>query len=291
MSSHIPVLVDQFLEFFSVINIRNFVDGTVGAGGHSLALLKNHPEIERLYGIDKDLNALKIAQQTLEPFIDRVTLIHANFKNLAELDLPKADGIFLDLGISSMQVDNPERGFSVYKEGPLDMRMNQEEEFSAATVVNTFPEQELVRIFRDYGEEPKAKLVAKVIVQERKKKYISTTTDLQNILKSVLTWKGGRKKKIHPMTLIFQALRICVNNELVDLEDMIINGFSLLNPGGRFGIISFHSLEDRIVKNSFKNLEEGKILTKKPIIADIKEKKENRRSRSAKMRFIEKIIF
>ena len=204
----------------------------------------------------------------------------------------KIDGIFLDIGVSSMQLDRPEKGFSLYKEGPLDMRMDASQDLDAARVVNTFSEKELGRIFLELGEEPRWRRAAHAIVEARKKKRFKTTTDLTEALKPVLTWGGRGGKKIHPMTLVFQALRIYVNDELGAIQGVIPEAIDLLAPGGLLGVISFHSLEDRIVKNAFREAAQNKkvrLLTKKPLIADLAEMKRNPRSRSAKMRFVEKI--
>ena len=289
---HIPVLLDAFLLFFQDKDIRCFIDATLGAAGHAKALLEHHPEIIELYGLDQDMQALEIAQETLLPFAEKVHLIHGNFRSLKKhLAGKKMEGIFLDLGVSSMQLDRPEKGFSVYKEGPLDMRMDQTQPLTAEVVINTFSERELGTIFRELGEEPRWRAVAKTLVEVRKKRRIKTTTELSEALKHTLTWGGRRGKKIHPMTLVFQALRIFVNDELKVIEEVIPQVLELLVPGGRLGIITFHSLEDRIVKHTFKRyaLEKSvRILTKKPIIADSMEIKRNLRSRSAKMRFVEK---
>lgn len=290
---HKSVLLKTFLSFYADRPIRTFLDGTIGAAGHARALLEAHPEIERLYGLDQDEEALQIAEKNLEPFRDKVRLIHGNFSEMDHL-LPtkELDGILLDLGVSSMQLDRPEKGFSFSKEGPLDMRMDLSQPLDAATVVNTFPEKKLGEIFRDYGEEPRWRQAAKALVAARQKKRIQTTSDLADSLKLVLTWGGRGGKKIHPMTLVFQALRIYVNDELTSLEKVLPKAIELLVPGGRLGVISFHSLEDRIVKHTFRQWTvEKKVvitLTKKPLIADMQEIKENPRSRSAKMRFVEK---
>lgn len=287
---HQPILLEAFLSFFEHQHIKVYVDGTIGAGGHAKALLMHHPEIECFYAFDKDPLALEIAKETLKEFETKVKFIHEDYRNIASsIEHEKVDGIFFDLGVSSMQLDRPEKGFSFSKEGPLDMRMDPYQHLSAEVVVNTFSEKKLGEIFREYGEEPRWKKAAKAIVEGRKKKKISSTLDLHVVLKPVLTW-GGRRGKVHPMTLIFQALRIYVNDELKGLEEALPKAISLLAPGGRMGVIAFHSLEDRIVKENFKHhVGQVKILTKKPLIADSAEVKKNPRSRSAKMRFIEKI--
>lgn len=287
--NHIPILVDSFLSFFEGRSIKTFVDGTLGAGGHASAILTRHPEIQTFYGIDQDETALEIAKQTLHPFVERVKLIRGNFRDLAAL-VPEGgvDGIFLDVGVSSMQLDQAQKGFSFSQEGPLDMRMDGRQKLTAERVVNSFSEKDLGEIFRELGEERRWRVAARAIVQARKKKPIKTTHDLSGVLSPVLR---KSKKKIHPLTLVFQALRIYVNDELGALSQVIPEAFSLLAPGGRLGIISFHSLEDRIIKHTFKALAMEKkaiLLTKKPLVADPKERRMNPRSRSAKMRFLEK---
>jgi len=293
ISPHISILLEEFLNFFADQEIHSFVDGTLGAGGHSFAILSAHPEIQHFFGIDRDPQAIEIARQRLEPFKEKIQLIHGSFHELNLLvPVLGIDGMFLDLGVSSMQLDRPEKGFSLYKEGPLDMRMNPEADLDAATIVNTFSEKELGELFRDYGEEPRWRRAAKAIVEARRKKKIRTTTDLCEVLKTVLTWSGRKGKNIHPATLVFQALRIKVNEELKTLESGLQCAIERLNPGGRLGVISFHSLEDRIVKLSFRQAaveKKVKILTKKPLIASREEMRKNPRSRSAKMRFVEKL--
>lgn len=290
---HEPILLETFIAFFADKKIRTFIDGTVGAGGHAFGLLQAHPEIERFYAFDRDVEALAIAKTVLAPYKERVIFIHDNFSSMDQyIDAP-VDGIFLDLGVSSMQLNRPEKGFSFSKEGPLDMRMDISQKLKAETVVNTFSEKALGEIFRDYGEEPRFRQAAKAIVAFRSHKRIKTTLDLAEALKPVLTWGGRGGKKIHPMTLVFQALRIFVNDELKGIEKVLPKAIHLLAPGGRLGVIAFHSLEDRIVKQTFRRhfVEEKNIrlLTKKPLEASVDEVKRNPRSRSAKMRFIEKL--
>lgn len=293
MSEHIPILVEQFLSFFQDRKIEVFIDGTVGAGGHAKAILEQHPEIKRFYGIDQDAVALQIASETLAPYSEKVKLMQGNFRMLNTfVPEKKIDGIFLDLGVSSMQLDRPEKGFSLYKEGPLDMRMDGSQTLTAEVVVNTLSEKELGNIFRDLGEEPRWRRAAKAIVEARRKKRIKSTTDLTEALKHALTWGGRKGKKIHPMTLVFQALRIFVNDELGAITQGLPAALEMLTPGGRMGVLSFHSLEDRIVKHTFRSQAQEKkvsLLTKKPLIADFKEIRQNPRSRSAKLRFVEKL--
>lgn len=302
---HKPVLQEEILAAFKDLTLHRYVDGTLGAGGHANAILEAHPEIEKFYGFDQDLSALKMAQQRLLPFKEKCHFFHSNFEKMKELihQTECIDGILLDLGVSSMQLDQADKGFSFSKEGPLDMRMNNEQELTAATIINSFSEEALGEIFRDYGEETQWRKAAKEIVNKRKKQPILTTTQLAQVLNPVLFRKG----KINPLTLIFQGLRIYVNRELDVLQSVLPQTIQLLAKGGRLAVISFHSLEDRIVKQIFKQeassrieseniLEEPqkkqptiKILTKKPIEASIKEIKINPRSRSAKLRIIERI--
>lgn len=290
---HQPVLVESFINFFSGRSLKFFVDGTLGAGGHARLILEAHPEIEKFYGFDRDPEALEIASQNLTNYKDKVSFIHSNFREMDQyLEKESVDGMFLDLGVSSMQLDRPEKGFSFNKEGPLDMRMDPSQRLDAKSVVNSFSEKKLGEIFRDFGEEPRWRRAAAAIVEARRKKRIETTLDLVEALKPVLTWGGMRGKKIHPMTLVFQALRIYVNDELQGIQEGLMKGLELLKPGGRFAVITFHSLEDRIVKNQFRNFAQEKrvlLLTKKPLEASLEEVKENPRSRSAKMRLIEKL--
>jgi 16S rRNA (cytosine1402-N4)-methyltransferase len=289
---HEPILVEQFLTFFKEKTLHVFVDGTVGAGGHAKALLEAHPEIERFYGLDQDETALQIASETLHSFSEKVSLLQGNFRNMRQLvGEQNIDGLFLDLGVSSMQLDRPEKGFSFSKDGPLDMRMDPSLKRDAAYVVNTFSEKDLGRIFKELGEERHWRAAARAICEARKKKRLKTTFQLTEALKHVLTWSGRGGKKIHPMTLVFQALRIFVNDELNAVKEAVPQGIDWLLTGGRMGVIAFHSLEDRIVKHGFKDeAQKGTILllTKKPLVADEIEVKRNPRSRSAKMRFVEK---
>ena len=283
---HKPVLLDEVLCFFEQMRLLVFVDGTVGAGGHAAALLQAHPEIEVYYAIDRDESALELAQQNLKAF-SNVEYVHTNF---AKFKGEAVDGMLLDLGVSSMQLDQDKRGFSFSHDGPLDMRMDQSARLNAKEIVNRYSEKELGRIFREYGEEKRWRRAAEAIVEARQKKQIVTTKQLVEVLKPVLGW---HRKHFNPMTLIFQALRIEVNGELSCLEKALEDAVVSLNSSGRLAVISFHSLEDRIVKQTFRKLkvEEKNIhlLTKKPMIATDDEIKKNPRSRSAKLRVIEKL--
>jgi 16S rRNA (cytosine1402-N4)-methyltransferase len=305
---HISVLLNEILGFFEDKSIRYFVDGTLGSAGHAEAMLKAHPEIERFIGIDQDDLSFEIAKKRLEPWINKVSFIKGNFedldRHLKELKIDKIDGMLFDLGVSSMQLDIAEKGFSFMRDGPLDMRMNPQGNLTAEEIVNTWSEKEIGRVLREYGEEKQWKRVASAIVKERDVKAITTTKELADLLRPMFAWK---KKGVNPLTLIFQGLRIAVNRELEVLENMLPKSLEKLAKGGRLGVITFHSLEDRIVKRFFLHEKDDKmetvglggvfrdkeptvkILTKKPVVPSEEEVKLNPRSRSAKLRFIEKL--
>lgn len=286
---HKPVLLKEVLEVFAGKQLRTFFDGTLGAGGHARAILEAHPEIERYYGCDRDPRAHELSGENLAPWKEKVEWIRGSYADLAELlderNVGCIDGFLIDIGVSSMQLDERERGFSFMGDAPLDMRMDPEAELTAETIVNRYPEKELARIFFEYGEERRSRQVAKAIVDARKKKKIRTTGELVEIIKPVAT-----RGKLHPATLVFQALRIVVNDELGQLERGIAAAIKRLCPEGRMGVISFHSLEDRIVKNCFRDSEELEVLTKKPVVATEEEIRGNPRSRSAKLRAAEKVV-
>lgn len=307
---HLPVLLTEVVDAFDGLTMRTFVDGTVGLGGHSAAILEAHPEIKSFLGIDQDPDALALASERLAPWSDKVRLSHGNFSELdrfiQEQSLQQVDGILVDLGVSSLQLDRPERGFSFSREGPLDMRMNPAATLTAAEIVNHWSEYDLARIFRDYGEEQRWRKAAQAIVAARAQKPITTTKELAAVLNPVLPYNP--KKGINPLTLIFQGLRIAVNRELDVLETFLTKAIDLLQPGGRLAVISFHSLEDRIVKNHFRLAASDKWdtsglggglfrdkepivlpITKKPLCASDEEVAANPRSRSAKLRVIEKL--
>lgn len=301
---HTSVLLREILTAFQDVTLKTFVDCTLGAGGHAEALLTHHPEIEHFYGIDQDPLARQIAAERLKPWQEKVTFLAGNFRDLERFSLPGIDGILIDLGVSSMQLDLAEKGFSFSKQGPLDMRMDPTASLTAAEIVNTYSERELGIIFRDYGEEKQWRLAARLIVEAREKKPLVTTLDLDKILTYRL--KAKSKKAIHPLTLIFQALRIAVNDELGAIEAVLPQALRGLNPGGRLAVISFHSLEDRIVKNFFRYEADDKedtsglaglfrdkeptldLWTRKAIVAAPDEIEQNPRSRSAKLRVIQK---
>ena len=306
---HTPVLLEEVIENLRIRPDGIYVDGTVGGGGHAYETASRLTQGGRLIGIDQDLDALAAAGERLKPFGDRVTIVRDNYVNmkqvLADLGIEAVDGICLDLGVSSYQLDTAERGFSYMEDAPLDMRMDRREDRTAADLVNECTEQELFRIIRDYGEDRFAKNIAKHIVKARERRPIRTTGELADIIRGAIPMKiqvtGG-----HPAMRTFQALRIALNRELQVLEDSIDEMIGLLNPGGRLCIITFHSLEDRIVKNGFRRNESpctcppgfpvcvcgkksrGTVITKKPILPTKEEEKENPRSRSAKLRIFER---
>lgn len=287
---HIPVLLHEFIQAFKDIELGVFVDGTVGAAGHASAILKEHPEIKRFIGLDQDPSALEIAKENLKSWEGKTNLVHKNFSKvdlvLQELDIKSIDGFFCDIGVSSMQLASEERGFSFAKEGDLDMRMDPTERLTAKEIVNKFSEKELGRIFREYGEERRWKRAAKAIAVSRRKKRLETTEDLKEALQEVF---GKGRGRLNPYTLVFQALRIAVNDELGNLKKGLTKAIEALSVGGIIGVISFHSLEDRIAKVLFRENPLVEVITKKPIIASKEEIKINKRSRSAKMRFAKKI--
>lgn len=305
---HVSVLLNEILASLENHPLRIFVDATLGAGGHSEAILSHHPEIETFVGIDQDAVALDIARQRLAKWQDKLILVSGNFTKLTDhlkkLSINTIDGMILDLGVSSMQLDMAEKGFSFMREGPLDMRMDPEGSLTAEEVVNTWSERELGKIFRDYGEEKQWRAAASTIVKAREEKPILTTVELAAILRPIFYWK---KKGVNPLTQIFQAIRICVNNELEVLKNVLPQAIELLSPGGILAVISFHSLEDRIVKETFRFAASDKydtsgiagvfldkdpqvrLLTRKPIIPTDEEIEANPRSRSAKLRVIQKL--
>ncbi|WP_353094079.1 16S rRNA (cytosine(1402)-N(4))-methyltransferase RsmH [Tissierella praeacuta] len=306
---HVSVLLNEVLEGLDIKDNGIYVDGTLGGAGHSSEIVKRLTT-GKLIGVDQDQNALDKASEVLEKYNDKIILVHNNYENidmiLNELEIEKVDGILLDLGVSSHQLDERSRGFSHNKDAPLDMRMDETSSFSAWDVVNKYSEKDLERIIWDYGEERWARRIAKFIVEERKDKPIDTTFQLVSVIKKAIP-KEVRKDGHHPAKKTFQAIRIEVNRELDVLKESISKMVSLLNPGGRLAIITFHSLEDRIVKEEFKKLyldcvcppslpkcvcdkvREVEIITRKPIVPSKEEIDKNPRSRSAKLRIVEKL--
>ena len=315
---HVPVLVDEVIQFLQPKNHGFYVDGTVGLGGHAAVILEKSAPKGFLLGIDLDSEALAIAEERLREYKERVTFVGENFAHLDQLlqlhrsedlqgtKIPQVDGILLDLGVSSLQLDTPTRGFSFNHSGPLDMRMDVSQSLSAARVVNRHPEEVLARIFTQLGQERWSKRIARQIVRARKRKSISTTGQLAEIVLDAIPPKSTGWR-IHPATRVFQALRIYINDELKNLHSGIHCAASALKPGGRLCIISFHSLEDRIVKDQFRTLSRAcicppktpicvcqhtptlHVLTKRPIVPTPDEIRRNPRSRSAKLRVAVKI--
>lgn len=306
---HISVLLYESIEGLNIKENGIYVDGTLGGGGHSKEIL-NKLKDGKLIGIDQDLNALDKAKKVLREFGDKVVFVHDNYVNLdrilEDLKIERVDGILLDLGVSSHQLDESQRGFSHNKDAPLDMRMDNTSSFTAWDVVNKYSEKELERVIWEYGEERWARRIAKFIVEERKERPIDTTFQLVSTIKKAIP-KDVRKEGHHPAKKTFQGIRIEVNGELDVLKDSIPRMVRLLNANGRLAIITFHSLEDRIVKDSFRELykdcicppnmpvcvcdkvREINIVTRKPIIPSKEEIAANPRSRSAKLRICEKL--
>jgi 16S rRNA (cytosine1402-N4)-methyltransferase len=301
---HIPVLLSEVLHFMAPCEGKVLVDGTLGGGGHTEAMLKAGATV---IGVDQDTQALEYAQERLSSFGDQFSAVQGNFATmpslLADKGHPQVDGILVDIGVSSWQLDEADRGFSFGKDGPLDMRMDRSGGKTAADLVNGCSEHELKTIFREYGEERAAGKIARRMVEQREKKEFITTTDLADFICTLIP-RGG---KSHPATRVFQALRIAVNDELGVLREFLANAENLLRPGGRLVVITFHSLEDRIVKQFLKNASMAeidrkewpaarpnpgyhyKILTRRPVIATGDELKRNKRARSSKLRAAEKI--
>ncbi len=287
---HKPVLVDEVLRYLELKPGAVVVDGTLGGGGHAEAMLAQIGPVGKLIGFDQDEEAIKRCQEKFEGE-KRIEIVHSNFRGmnqvLKELHISGADAVLLDVGISSFQIDTAERGFSFQKEGPLDMRMNFTEGQTAADLVNYLPAKELDRIFFELGEERHARKVTRMICERRTKKKFETTQDLAHAVEQIVPRQG----RLHPATRVFQGLRIAVNDELGALQEGMSAGFDFLNEGGKMAVISFHSLEDRLVKNFFRDkmrASEGFLINKKPITPTLDEVRENSRSRSAKLRVIEK---
>jgi 16S rRNA (cytosine1402-N4)-methyltransferase len=295
-SSHIPVLVEEVMEYLNVGRTGVYVDCTIGLGGHAYEILRRNPKTE-VIGFDIDEKALLEARDRLQPFADRVKLYHSDFRYLPELDtdFSQIKGILLDLGLSSFQLDSPERGFSFNSEGPLDMRMDLRNNISASKILHKYSEHKLAEIFRKFGELRQARILAREIVSRRKIQKIEKTTELRRLVEEVCRWRP-QKGKIHPAAKVFQAIRIEVNQELEGLAGFLEEIVKKLSIGARILAISFHSLEDRIVKHTFNRLAKSNgdvpqlaILTKKPITPTEREIAENSRARSAKLRAGEKI--
>ena len=306
---HVSVLLEECLEALAIKPDGIYVDGTLGGAGHS-SRIAARLTTGRLIGIDRDPVALKAAGERLESYKDNVTLVHSNFCEMAQvlqqLGIPGVDGILLDLGVSSPQLDDAQRGFSYMADAPLDMRMNAQDTLTAKDVVNTWSQEELRRILYTYGEERYAPQIASAICRRREERPIETTLELVDVIRSAMPPAALREKQ-HPAKRSFQAIRIAVNDELGSVEKVMKDATALLNPGGRLAVITFHSLEDRIVKLGMADASKGctcppnfpvcvcgkkpqvKLISRKPIVAGDKELEENPRSRSAKLRVCEKL--
>ena len=306
---HVSVLLQECIDGLNIKPDGIYVDGTLGGAGHS-SQIAARLTTGRLIGIDRDPVALKAAGERIAPYADRVTLVHSNFCDMAQvledLNIPGVDGILLDLGVSSPQLDDGARGFSYMADAPLDMRMNNQDSLSAEIVVNTWSQEELKRILYNYGEERYAPQIAAAICRRRAEKSIETTLELVDIIRSAMPPAALREKQ-HPAKRSFQAIRIAVNDELGAVEKIMKDAVDLLNPGGRLAIITFHSLEDRIVKNGMADAAKGctcppnfpvcvcgkkpkvKLISRKPIISGNEELEINPRARSAKLRVCEKL--
>ena len=292
---HIPVLCKQVLQYLEFADGQVIVDCTLGLGSHAYEIFHSVGELRTYIGIDQDIQAIRHAKKKLAPFAQKCIFVNQNFRYVAkileDLGIQRVDRVLFDLGVSSLHLDTPQRGFSFRADGPLDMRMDQTLRMDAAGVVNTFSEQQLARIFYEYGQERKSRRIAKAIVQRRKLQKFSTTQDLAQVIETALG-PGARRYKIHPATRSFQALRIWVNDELAAIQQALEQIDPFLATGARIGVISFHSLEDRVVKHIFRNKKQEKqyrLITKKPLFATVEEIRENPRARSARLRVAEKI--
>ena len=301
---HKPVMLNECIDMLNIVPSGIYVDGTLGGAGHSLEIVKRL-DSGKLIAFDQDIEAIENAKIKLKAYEDKVILIHDNFRNikksLEDIDIFRINGLLLDLGVSSYQLDSPERGFSYRYDAPLDMRMNQSSQISAKYIVNTYSEENLKRIIRDYGEEKWASRIAQFIVEERMKKPIDTTGELVQIIKAAIP-KKAREEDQHPAKRTFQAIRIETNHELDVIYDVLESAVELLLPGGVISVITFHSLEDRIVKNFFRDESTGcicppeipvcvcnhqarlRLAHRKPLVPSEEELRENPRSRSAKVR-------
>ena len=308
---HVPVLFNETMEYLAPVKGGIYVDGTLGGAGHSYQIAKSIMPEGVLIGIDQDENAIKASSQRLAEFGERVIIVRDNFKNIKRIvkdcGYDKVDGILLDIGVSSHQIDEDERGFSYMHDGPLDMRMDRTQSIKAEDIINDSPFAELKRIIKDYGEEKWADRIAKFICEERNSSRIQTTYQLVDVIKKAIP-AAARREGGHPAKRTFQAFRIAVNDELEVLKKALVDSVDVLKPGGRLAVITFHSLEDRIVKNTFNELEKPctcppqipvcmcgkkpvvKVLTRKPITAAEEELSVNSRSKSAKLRVAQAVI-
>ena len=310
MAGHVSVLLDECINYLDIKPDGIYVDGTLGLGGHSSEIAKRLGEGGRLIAIDRDLASIERASARLAPWADRVTIVHGNFRDVAaildEQGVPAVDGMLFDLGVSSPQLDDGQRGFSYMQDAPLDMRMDPSDNVDAWFIVNRWPEEKIARILHDYGDERYAKRIAAAIVARRQEKEIETTLELVDVIKSAMPAPALREKQ-HPAKRSFQAIRIAVNDELSAVSQMMETAPDRLKPGGRLCVISFHSLEDRIIKNAIHERENGctcpreapvctcgfvqtlRSVTRKPITPTGEEIELNPRSRSAKLRVAERV--
>lgn len=308
---HVSVLLDEVIDNLDIKPDGIYVDGTLGGAGHASEVCKRLGPDGRFIGIDQDEEAIAASTARLAEFGSKVTIVKSNYVHmkqvLSDQGIRKVDGIVLDLGVSSYQLDNAERGFSYMEDAPLDMRMDREQTISAKDIVNEYPESELFRVIKDYGEERFAKSIARNIVRQREKKQIETTGELVDIIRASMPAKA-RNGKGHPAKRTFQAIRIECNHELEVLRDALDDMVDLLNDGGRICIITFHSLEDRMVKTQFRkaenpctcppdfpvcicgNVSKGKVITRKPILPSEEELEHNSRSKSAKLRVFQRVV-
>ena len=309
MTGHVPVLLDECIKYLNIRPDGIYMDGTLGLGGHSEQIARRLNG-GRLIAIDRDLTSIERAGARLEPWADRVTIVHGNFRDVAaildELGVDAVDGMLFDLGVSSPQLDDGQRGFSYMQDAPLDMRMDPADNVDAWFIVNRWPEDKIARILRDYGEERHANRIAAAIVKRRQEREIATTLELVEVIKSAMPAAALREKQ-HPAKRSFQAIRIAVNDELSAVSQMMETAPDRLKPGGRLCVISFHSLEDRIVKNAIHERENGctcpreapvctcgfvqtlRSVTRKPVTPGGEELELNPRSRSAKLRVAERV--
>ncbi|CAK8722411.1 16S rRNA (cytosine(1402)-N(4))-methyltransferase RsmH [Candidatus Electrothrix laxa] len=289
---HVPVLFQEVMEWLQPCSSGCYVDGTLGLGGHSEMILEQSAPEGRVLGFEWDAQAAGFAAERLAGFRDRFQLFRASYADMAEQlhnrDQGLVDGILVDLGVSSLQLDCPERGFSFREDAPLDMRMDTGREVTAEQLVNRLTQEELADIFFHYGEESQARRVARFVVEARRQQPLRTTRQLADLIALSIP-KKYHPKKIHVATKVFQALRIAVNRELDNLTRLLTDGPKLLKPGARFCIITFHSLEDRIVKQAFVKTPHCKVLTRKPVLPTADEVRNNSRSRSAKLRVAERL--
>ncbi len=310
MAGHVSVLLDECINYLDIKPDGIYVDGTLGLGGHSSEIAKRLGEGGRLIAIDRDLASIERASARLAPWADRVTIVHGNFRDVAaildEQGVPAVDGMLFDLGVSSPQLDDGQRGFSYMQDAPLDMRMDPSDNVDAWFIVNRWPEEKIARILHDYGDERYAKRIAAAIVARRQEKEIETTLELVDVIKSAMPAPALREKQ-HPAKRSFQAIRIAVNDELSAVSQMMETAPDRLKPGGRLCVISFHSLEDRIIKNAIHERENGctcpreapvctcgfvqtlRSVTRKPVTPTDEELVLNPRSRSAKLRVAERV--